>query len=142
MAFQPFDRVRDAGLLVIRVGLGLAFMFIHGYGKLFGGLTRWEQIGANAAHVGLDFLPMFWGFMASMAEFGGGLLLLLGLFFRPALVLLIATMITAATTHIVTGNGSPWHAIELGIVFLGLFLVGPGQYSLDNQLSRRGRQGF
>lgn len=135
-------RMRNAGLLLVRVGLGLSFIIVHGWSKLFGGPDRWEQIGAAAQYVGLDFLPVFWGFLAAFGEVGGGLLLLLGLFFRPATALMTGVMVVAAVMHIATGNGSPWHAIELGIVFLGLFLTGPGAYSLDDYTAQRRRRGF
>lgn len=142
MVFQKLDRFADVGLLIVRIGLGLSFAFAHGMGKLFGGPARWEKVGANAAYVGLDFLPTFFGFMASVSEFVGGLLLAAGLLFRPSLFFLIVTMSVAAAYHIGSGNGSPTHAIELALVLLGLVFTGPGKYSLDHLWSRRKRMGM
>ena len=143
MILHDLNRYRDAGLLILRIGLGLMYMFAHGWSKVIGGPDLWEMIGANAANVGLGFAPTFWGFMAAFAEFGGGLLLVLGLFFRPALVLLLGVMTTAAVSHIVGDvPGPPWHPIELGIVLISLFLIGPGRYSLDAKLHSRRRTGI
>lgn len=142
MFLHKLDRYRDVGLLIIRIGLGLSFIFVHGMRKFFGGPEVWERYGDRVAYIGIEFLPTLWGFMAGLSEFIGGLLLLLGLLFRPTLFLLICTMIVAAAYHIGSGNGSPWHALELGIVFIGLFLTGPGRFSLDEYIDRRRRMGF
>jgi uncharacterized membrane protein YphA (DoxX/SURF4 family) len=40
----------------------------------------------------------------------------------------------AATMHIMTGNGSPEMALIYGLVFLVLFVIGPGSYSADKSL--------
>lgn len=143
MLLHALDRYRDAGLLILRVGIGLAFALGHGGPKLFGGPERWRGVGGAAANVGLDFAPVFWGFMAAFAEFGGGILLILGLLFRPAAFLLLCTMIVAAVSH-ATGAipGSPLHAVEAGVVFLALIFIGPGTYSLDARLSGNRRRGF
>jgi putative oxidoreductase len=81
---------------------------------------------------GVTAWPVFWGFMAALAEFAGGILLMLGLLFRPALALMLVTMFVAAVGHI-SGqiDGGPWHATEMATVFVVLFLLGPGRYSLD-----------
>jgi hypothetical protein len=39
------DRYRDLGLLILRVGFGLAFVWYHGYPKLAGGPEMWARIG-------------------------------------------------------------------------------------------------
>jgi putative oxidoreductase len=135
MVFTSLDRYRDLGLLLLRVGIGIAFM-VHGAPKLFGGPEMWVQTGEAMGHLGITFAPAFWGLMAGLTEFGGGLLLIAGFLMRPVLVLLVITMIVAATQHIVTGDGSPWHAIEAGILFLSLIFIGPGRYSLDARLTQ------
>ena len=131
------DRYRDHGLLAIRVGLGAMFMF-HGYPKLAGGAAQWTKLGKSMKYVGIDFAPEFWGFMAGISETGGGLLLALGLLFRPACTMLLITMIVATMSHFGRGHDllKASHAIEAGIVFLGLFFTGPGAYSID---ARRGK---
>lgn len=133
MLFNQLDKYRDVGLLVLRIGIGIAFM-VHGWGKITGGPEQWAQLGQAVNHVGLSFGYTFFGFMASLSEFGGGILLALGLLTRLSCVLLLCTMIVAASMHIATGQGSPWHAIEAGILFLSLIMIGPGAYSLDARL--------
>lgn len=129
---KPLRWRGDLALLILRIGIGISFVFVYGWAKITGGMGTWADLGSNMALFGLDFFPAFWGFMAALAEFGGGILLILGLFFRPALVIMILTMIVAAAGHI-SGqiDGGPWHATEMGTVFLALFLLGPGRYSLD-----------
>jgi putative oxidoreductase len=137
MVLQFLDRYRDLGLLLLRVGIGCSIAFAHGWGKLTGGVDTWVQYGQTLdALLGIGFLPAFWGFMAAVAEFFGGLLVACGLLFRPALALLVINMAVAAGAH-ATGviEGSPWHAIDLGIVFLALVLIGPGRYSFDERFS-------
>ena len=121
-----------AGLLIMRIGLG-AMMITHGYPKLMGGTDLWTKIGGAMSMVGINAYPTFWGFMAAFAEFFGGLLLVLGLWWRPILVLLVITMLVAATRHFVAGDGFKGysHALEAGIVFFALIFIGPGRYSLD-----------
>lgn len=85
--------------------------------------------------LGIDVLPVFWGFMASVAEFICALLVAAGLLARPAAALIVVNMAVAANMHLQTGNGSPESAIIYGVVFLALLLIGPGKYSLDRQIS-------
>ena len=120
------------GLLLMRIGLGITFV-LHGWPKLTGGPEGWAGIGGAMAIWGIDFAPTFWGFMAGISEFGGGILLLIGLFFRPACVFLFITMVVAATMHIKNGDtfSDYSHAVELAIVFFSLLFTGPGKYSLD-----------
>lgn len=123
----------DAGLLIIRAGLGICFILIHGLQKLTGGVERWTAIGTTMANLGIDFFPAFWGFMAAFAETFGALLFIIGLFYRPAAFMLAFTMLVAMITHL--SKLDPWtkvvYPMELMFVFIGMFLIGPGRYSLD-----------
>ena len=132
--FDSLGKYRNTGLLILRVGLGI-MMMTHGFPKLAGGPQGWEGLGGSMKVVGVDFLPVFWGFMAAVAEGVGGLLLVLGLFFRPANAMLVFTMIIAALVHFGKGDGlsGASHAIELGFVFLALVFIGPGKYSIDKK---------
>ena len=125
---------RNTGLLILRVGLGV-MMIIHGFPKLAGGPAGWEGLGGSMKVVGINFLPMFWGLMAAVAEGVGGLFLILGIFFRPVNILLTVTMVIAALVHFGKGDGisGASHAIELGIVFFSLIFIGPGKYSIDKK---------
>jgi putative oxidoreductase len=128
------ERYRDFGLLVLRVGMGVMFIF-HGWPLLIGGLAVWEKTGAAIAYVGIKAFPIFWGFMAAFSEFFGGIALILGLFFRPACMLLAITMAVAASMHIGKGEGlkAASQAIEAGVVFLSLVFIGPGTYSFGKK---------
>ena len=140
MFLHHLSKYRDVGLLVLRIGIGVAFM-VHGGPKLLAGPELWEGI---AQGVGIGVLPTFFGFLAAMSEFFGGLLFALGLFFRPACFFLVCTMIGAITSHLGRGDGFSGysHPLEVGILFLSMILIGPGIYSLDARLNRRRRYGF
>lgn len=129
----------DFGILIIRIVLGLGYIFVHGSPKLFGGPESWTKVGSAVSYIGINFFYSFWGFLASCSEFFGGLLILLGLFFRPAAVFLIITMLVAANRGLITGGGlsSVAYPLELGITILGLFFTGPGKYSFDNVIFGR-----
>lgn len=132
--FDSLGKYRNTGLLILRIGLGVMFI-IHGFPKLAGGPSGWTGLGGSMQVVGIDFLPVFWGFMAAVAETFGGFLLIVGLFFRPACMLLVFTMAIAALVHFGKGDGlkGASHAIELGIVFFSLIFIGPGKYSVDKK---------
>ena len=135
MILKFLNRYRDIGLLVLRLGMGSMFIF-HGAPKMFGGPVAWEKLGMAMGSIGIHFIPIFWGFMASLSEFIGGLCIILGLFFRPVCIFLTITMVIAASMHLNKGDGlrGAAHAIEDGIVFLSLILIGPGKFSLDEIL--------
>ncbi len=132
MVMRFLTRYRDAGLLCLRLGIGVMFI-LHGWPKLMAGPETWTRLGGAMANYGITWAPSFWGFMAALAEAGGGVCLILGWMMRPACVLLLVTMIVAATHHLAKGDGigGASHAIEAGILFASLLLIGPGRYSLD-----------
>ena len=122
---------KNLAILILRLGIG--FMFIlHGWPKFIGGPEKWINLGEYGMNsIGIYFAPLFWGFMAAFAEFFGGVHLILGLFTRFFSLLLFITMFIAIMTHISDGIMEASHAIESSIIFLSLFLMGAGKYSLD-----------
>lgn len=126
----------DLALLVLRVGIGISFVFVYGWGKISGGPAQWADLGQKMALFGITFGATFWGFMAAATEFVGGLCLMLGLLFRPVLGLLLMVMVVAFSSHLDAGqmpwnSPKPWHPVEMATVFVALLLTGPGRYSLD-----------
>ena len=132
MLLSFLSKYSDMGLLFLRIVLGCMFLF-YGAPMLFGGLEKWAQVGSAMGNLGINFFPAFWGFLAGLAEFVGGICLILGLFFRPVSFFLMITMIVAARFHLAKGEGlfGAAHAIEDGAVFFALVFIGPGKYSLD-----------
>ena len=122
------------GLLIIRIGLGVMFIY-HGLPKLMGGEKTWEQLGGATKYVGIEFWPVMWGFLSAVVETFGGFLLVLGLVFRPVCLLLVVNLAVAVALNFGKGEGMDGaaHAIEDAVVFAGLFFTGPGRYSVDKK---------
>jgi putative oxidoreductase len=135
VSFSFMEKFSALGNLFLRVGIGAMIAF-HGYPKFIGGVEKWEQLGAAMSNLGMDYVPVFWGFCAAVVEFFGGVALILGLFSRLSAFLLCFNMVVATTMHLSKGDtlNDASHAIELGIVFFALFIMGPGRYSIDHKL--------
>jgi len=129
---RTFFTKPNFGLLVIRVVIGAMFIQ-HGVTKFLAGKPTLEALGKSMAIFGVGAYPIFWGFLAALAESLGGLLMVLGYHFRVAMFFLTCTMIVATismyqSTHDILHYG--W-SLEIGAVFLGLLFVGPGRFSID-----------
>ena len=125
-------------LSLLRVVSALIFMF-HGTQKLFGLPPRAE--GATGPEL---FSLMGVG---GMLEFGGGILLILGLFTRPVAFILAGEMAVAywgfhaPRDLFPTLNGGD-AAILYCFVFLYLAVAGGGLWSLDALIRRESRAGI
>lgn len=132
--WSKLNKYSDIGLLLIRLMLGTSFV-IHGVGKFMGGAPVLTGVGSVVSNLGLTHGHYFFGILAATGELCGGLLLLTGAFFRPACLLLLWIMIMALTMHF--SHHDPFqvysHALELGVIFVGLFFIGPGKLSVDRQ---------
>lgn len=127
----------NLGLLVLRVVVGVLFMG-HGAQKLFGVLGG-GGIEGTAAFFEKTGLRPGWlhAWAAGLAEFGGGLLLALGLGAPFAAAALIGVMTAAIiTVHFANGlwvgeNGFEYNLVMIAAVF-AVAAVGAGAWSLDN----------
>ncbi len=132
------DRDVDLAIFLLRVGFGFSMLIFHGYGKLIGGPERWAKIGGSLQTFGIDFYPVFWGFMAAFAEFFCSAFIIVGIFFIPATFLLSVNMIVAVLFHLYLPEESPaagWqgasNAIEYLFVYVVLMISGPGKYKIN-----------
>ena len=127
-------------LLIARVSTGFLMFYLHGWSKLLAGPNRWERLGTAVTNfIGLDFLSIPLGFMASFSESIAALLLIIGLYTRPAAFLLALTMLIAVSKKLPAGL----KGAELPLLFFTLSLVlvlcGAGKFSLDNYISNNSK---
>ncbi|MBW2290287.1 MAG: DoxX family protein [Deltaproteobacteria bacterium] len=131
-------------LFVGRVFIGACFI-VHALGKLgLVGGGNMQGFVAWLEELGVPYAPVQ-ARVAMLSELVGGTLLLLGLFARPACVLLIATMIVATRLghrdagYLIT-NDPPGgeYTINLAVICLMFLLFGPGAVSLDYLLFQAG----
>ena len=124
-SFQPL------ALLILRAALGLIFL-THGYPKLTRSATAMQGMFVQRG------LPAQLVYVAGVLETFGGVLLILGLFARPA-ALLLAIEMGVAIVKVHSGHGiMALHEYEfplaLGTSCLALATIGVGTLSADRLL--------
>lgn len=122
---------KDVGMLIFRIGIGIMFIF-HGWPKITGGPEVWMKVGTSMSHLGINFGAQWWGLAAALAETIGGLLLITGILFRPAVVALFFTMTVATwmkyqTTGIFKEFAWP---LEMAIALAAVFFIGSGKHKI------------
>jgi putative oxidoreductase len=124
-------KYREAGLLLMRVSLGLLFI-LYTAPVLISGPKAWAHFGAGAGQFGLHSHFQVWGFLGSLLGCLGGVLMIFGLFFRiGVLLVLLLALGHAIALHHGTGFRVALPSIEVCFVLAGLLFVGPGKYSVD-----------
>lgn len=136
--FTSSKAYQDLSALIARIFTGYLMLSLHGWGKITAGTGRWKGLGSGLSDIiGLDFLSIPLGFMASFAESIGAVLIIIGLTTRPAAFLLAFTMFVAVCKKLPGGI----KGAELPALFLCLSLVimlsGAGKYSFDYFLKRK-----
>jgi putative oxidoreductase len=131
-ALQFLGKYRETGLLLFRSSIGLIFIILIAP-VLWNGQGSWERFGSVMSHLDFHSHYKFWGFVGAVAGCAGGVLMVLGLFFRVGtLFVLIVTLIHLVAVWDEHGDfHSRLPALEMSILLLSLLLIGPGKYSVD-----------
>jgi putative oxidoreductase len=130
------DMSSDWGLLVLRLMLGISFIG-HGSQKLFGWFGGGGIAGTAGFLESLGLKPAkLMAFLSGAAEFGGGALVLLGLFTSLGALLIIGVMVVAiATVHLKKGfwlsNGGYEYNLTIIAAVIALATTGPGAYTIQ-----------
>ena len=121
-------------LLIMRVACSLPFIY-HGAAILFG------AFGGPGPHNFAAFMKMpdIVGYLVGLAQFAGGIAILLGALLRVGAVCIIIVMAGAIVlVHFHNGydvgHGGMEYALTEFLLSFGLLLAGPGKYSLASIL--------
>ena len=145
MAHKLLATGNDLAAAVLRLVLGVVF-FAHGAQKMLGWFGGYGFSGTMGFFTSQLHIPALFGFLAIVAEFFGGLGLILGFLTRIAAFGIGATMVVAiVTVHRAFGlfmnwsgaqhgEGFEYHLLVLAIVAF-LMIRGAGAFSLDHALS-------
>ena len=132
------DRLHPLATLALRLALG-AIMIAHGSQKVFGGMPRFMGMLQGMG------IPPILGYLTAAAEFGGGILLVVGLLTRLAAFSIVIDMAVAiAKVHwkngLVSAGGKAGYEFPLACaaVAFALIFLGAGPISLDGAFFRGG----
>jgi putative oxidoreductase len=122
------DRLQPVALLVLRLVLA-AIMIAHGSQKVFGGMPRFQSMVS-----GIGF-PAWMAYLSAAAEFGGGILVLLGVLTRcAAFAITIDLLVAIVKVHAKSGLRGPGGVeFPLAVVAMAFALIffGPGPIAVD-----------
>jgi putative oxidoreductase len=119
-------------MTILRVFAGLSMAFAHGLGKV----PPSEQLIGGVSSMGLPAAGFF-AWVVALSEFGGGILLALGLLTRVAAFFLFCTMFVAA---FLVHGADPFNVKELAFLYLVIYTVflarGASSWSIDRFISK------
>jgi putative oxidoreductase len=120
-------------ITLLRVFAGLAMALTHGFGKI----PPNEMFVNGVSSMGLP-APELFAWLAAITEFGGGILLAIGLMTRPVALLLSSTMLIAG---FIVHSADPFNVKEMAFLYLVIYLVfltrGSGKWSLDHLIFKK-----
>lgn len=124
----------NAALMIARLASALTFLY-HGSAILFGAFGGPGPVGF-AAHMHMSAIV---GYLVGLAQFGGGLAMLTGIFARIGAAGIIVVMAGAIyIAHLPHGFDLANHGYEYALtellIAVAIFIPGPGKYSLATWL--------
>ena len=129
----------EIGLLLIRLVIG-GTLAAHGAQKLFGWFGGYGIAGTGGWLESMGFRPgKLQAAVSGLSEFGGGVLLAVGLLTPLGAAAIVGVMLVAiGSVHIDNGffNGANGYEFNLVLAVgaLALAFTGPGEWSLDHAL--------
>ena len=130
---QLFKNSFDWAILILRVIPSFYMFYYHGMKKI-SSTASWEWLGKAAmSSIGIEFGYVFFGFLAALSEGVLVWLVFFGIFTRLSSLFIILTMFFASVYHLADGDSAESALIYLTI-YLVIFILGPGRYSLDEKL--------
>ncbi len=124
-------------------------MIFHGAQKVLGefdgpGMEKFTQVVEAKIELP-EFIPAkVAAHAAAWSEFGGGILLVFGLFTRLAALMVAATM--GVASFVIHGSafslkdGGMEYALTLGVIAVALIFIGPGRISIDQLFFGRSKK--
>lgn len=136
--FGWFAARAEWGTLFIRLAIGARL--VEGTQDNVFSYARMEEFAHFLAAHGTP-LPLFSAFLSAYAQFICGILIVLGLFTRPAgLVMAINFVFAILIAHRETPFAATWPAIMMLAAGLFFLFHGPGALALDRRLRRPERR--
>ncbi|MGC9985363.1 MAG: DoxX family membrane protein [Polyangia bacterium] len=137
MAIFSRENSVNLGLFVLRLGVGVNIVLLHGLDKV----RRYSQLASSfPEHLGMDHRHSF--MLAVAAEFVAGILVALGLAGRLAALLLAFSL---GLTLFSGEAGLPWRQREATVLYLtasvAILMLGCGRWALDAVVWKRFRKG-
>src|SRR5271157_4111369 len=126
----------NTALLMLRLACAAAFLY-HGSAILFGAFRGPGPERFSA----FMHMPRVIGYLVGLAQFAGGLAMLLGVLVRLAAACLIVVMLGAIfLVHLPhgfdVGRGGAEYAFMQLLIAIALFITGGGAYSLASRLPK------
>ena len=131
-ALQFLSKYRETGLLLFRASIGLVFIILL-VPILWSGADSWEHFGSAMRNLDIRGHYEFWGFVGALLGCAGGILMILGLFFRVGVLFALAVTVVhlISVIHGIADFLVRMPAFEMSILLLCLLFIGPGKYSVD-----------
>ncbi len=130
---QLFVNSFDWSILILRTIPSFYMFYYHGMKKITS-TSSWEWLGKAAmSTIGIEFGFIYFGFLAALSEAVLAWFIFFGFLTRLSSLFLISTMFFASAYHLADGESAESALIYLTI-YLVIFILGPGRYSLDEKL--------